>query len=548
MTEPDYILPVGSSKVFKQMSYPAHASSPGIFANPTQKRRYMFRAAAMTVATGASVPLLTLGSTSTPSSSFMLPAGACNQQTHVDSARGASLSAVVPTSGTAGGTPGSDTDRNFGWWVQQRFSLIAVLGLSSCAVRGVRSARRQAPPSTERAWHSRVTAAAVAVAAQAVVSVDDGAQDDDEAAWESFSSWITARGGDVRSVRLGRTNGIRGLIAERDIAAKEPIIEIPLNAAIRLSGKQEGMDPSKPALKLLELLSSDGAEALKPYTSLIPPAGSPDLATMPDFFTPEELDSLQCPPVASKTQKRRQLIATRAAENGVKAQDLTWALCTVAQRSFTVDSPLDGLLRLLLPGIDLFNHDIDATNGLKVRWNMHGVFDGLFKVVASKPIKKGQEVCISYGGSPYREEGCGGECHGDIAWTNEQYLQRYGFVDESIGSLMVDGKWLVSDDAAAVRQALEQTTQDEDEELLKDDGLNPASRTALNFRLHLKRALAAQRAVEAVEAKKPVEEKKEEKAPNTQQEAADTASPCDHVAPAVPPASGSEVGVEAVVA
>jgi len=70
----------------------------------------------------------------------------------------------------------------------------------------------------------------------------------------------------------------------------------------------------------------------------------------------------------------------------------------------------------------------------------------------------------------------------------------------------------------------------------------------LNFRLHLKRALAAQRAVEAVEAKKPVEEKKEEKAPNTQQEAADTASPCDHVAPAVPPASGSEVGVEAVVA
>jgi len=254
-------------------------------------------------------------------------------------------------------------------------------------------------------------------------------------------------------------------------------------------------DPSLAALTLLRLYQEEGSENA-PYFDLIPGTGSEEMATMPDFFTQEELDLLQHP-CAEKAKKRKQLCRDRAAEHGLKAEDVTWALCTVAQRSFTVLSPIDGVLRLLLPGIDMLNHDADSLHSFKVRWNIHGVFEGTFKVVAGSAVKKGEEVRICYGGSPHRPDGCGGDCVGDVAWTNDQYLQRYGFVDTSIGSTMVDGRFLNSDKGELVREALAQTTSKEDEALLKDSSLSVAARTAIGFRLHLKRALVAQKLAQA---------------------------------------------------
>lgn len=352
-----------------------------------------------------------------------------------------------------------------------------------------------------RAWTSRrrpACAVRQAVAASlASAAVAELSEDEETASWERFSAWLAQRGANLEAVRIGKHDGMRGLFATRDIAAGESIIELPLGACIELADARTADDLCAPAITLLGLRKADQGE-LEPYFRLLPSRDSKEMATMPDFFTDKELQMLQCPPVAEKTRRRQQLCAQRATEQGLDTQGVTWALCTSVQRSFTVLSPIDGLLRLLLPGIDLINHDADALHSFKVRWQLSdGPVDALFKVVAGSAVKKGEEVRICYGGSPYRPDGCGGDCHGDIAWTNANYLQRYGFIDESIGTTMVDGKWLVTDAAAPVREALSETTVEADEALLASSNLSPAARVAVSLRRHLKRALAAQRAAEA---------------------------------------------------
>uniref|UniRef100_A0A7S4RQZ3 SET domain-containing protein n=1 Tax=Alexandrium monilatum TaxID=311494 RepID=A0A7S4RQZ3_9DINO len=334
---------------------------------------------------------------------------------------------------------------------------------------------------------------------------------EDEALWEKFSSWLSARGGNCSAVAMGRPNGLRGVIALRDIEEGESIIEVPLEAVVRLCDPSEEKDPSVSALEMLRLYRAGGE--LQPYLDLVPSPGSQDFAGVPDFMSDEELEMLQCPPAAEKTRRRKELCATRAAEHGVPPEDLQWALCTVTMRSFTVLSPMENVLRVLLPGIDLLNHDADTSHKFKVLWTLNPEYDGLFKVVAGGSIKKGEEIRICYGGNPYRTEGCGGDCVGDMAWTNEQYLQRYGFIDTSVGTTIVDGRWLVSEAAAPVCEALERTGAEEDDALLAGDALSPGARAAVGFRRHLKRALVAQREVQAARAaagQEPEEEKASE--------------------------------------
>merc|ERR1712061_732074 len=70
---------------------------------------------------------------------------------------------------------------------------------------------------------------------------------------------------------------------------------------------------------------------------------------------------------------------------------------------------------------------------------------------------------------------------------------------------MVDGRWLTSDAAAPVREALLQTSVEEDEAMLGDESLSVAARAAIGFRAHMKRALVA-----GQEAKKMMEKSGDE--------------------------------------
>lgn len=314
------------------------------------------------------------------------------------------------------------------------------------------------------------------------------------------------------------------MVAARDLAEGESIIEIPIEASVDITDPKAEKDPSAIALHFLKLYR-ENPEELQPYFDMLPLPQSDDMETMPDFFSDEELQLLQCPPVVQKTQLRRELCTRRAAEVELPEEEVRWALCTVAQRAFSVMSPVDGLLRLMLPGIDMINHDAHAPHRMKVRWNLESYVTAVFTVIAGSPIKKGEEIRICYGGSPFRPDGCGGDCTGDIALTNVQYLQRYGFVDQCFGTTMVDGKWLVSDEAAGIPEALAQTSLQEDEAMLAAENTSAAVRTAVRFRAHLKRALGAQReadarAASAQEAKSEAEKAADEAAQKREEEEA----------------------------
>ncbi|CAK9027390.1 unnamed protein product [Durusdinium trenchii] len=325
--------------------------------------------------------------------------------------------------------------------------------------------------------------------------------------WELFSEWMRARGAKMEKVKIADVNGMRGLVATQDIAENESIVEVPLGASIDISDPTNEKDPSLNALALLRLLEDPD---LAPYVELLPGRDSPDILRMPDFYSEEELQMLQCPEVIQKTLRRRELCARRAQESSLQEGSVKWALCTVAQRAFSLVSPIDGLLRLMLPGIDLFNHDAHALHTMKVRWNLDGYVDAVFKVIAGSPIKKGEEVRICYGGSPFRPDGCGGDCVGDLALTNAQYLMRYGFVDGCMGTTMVDGKWLVKDESESIRESLAKTTVQEDDELLSSS-LPLSAQTALEFRRHLKVALKAQQEADALAAKAEAAKSEEQK-------------------------------------
>lgn len=338
--------------------------------------------------------------------------------------------------------------------------------------------------------------------------IEEAGTESKEERWQRFSDWMAARGANMEKVKIANVNGMRGLVAAQDIAENESIVEIPLGASIDITDPRNDKDPSLNALALLRLL--DDAD-LAPYMDLLPGRDSSDIMRMPDFYSDEELQMLQCPEVIEKTRRRRELCAHAASESSLETDSVKWALCTVAQRAFLLVSPIDGLLRLLLPGIDLFNHDAHALHTMKVRWNLEGYVDAVFKVIAGSPIKKGEEIRICYGGSPFRPDGCGGDCIGDMALTNAQYLMRYGFVDDCMGTTMVDGKWLVKTDAERIRESLVETTVAEDDQLLSDSSLPLSAQTAVEFRRHLKIALKAQQEADAMAAKAEAAKSEEQK-------------------------------------
>lgn len=338
-----------------------------------------------------------------------------------------------------------------------------------------------------RTFHKVAKCRVVLQAADAAPAGAAAAGCDDKSAWEDFASWLTKCGGDVGAVTMASPNGIRGLVAQRQIEKGETLLAVPLRVAIELADQTTEADPSAAALTLLQTYGGE-AETMRPYLELIPRLGSPDLATVPDFFNAEELEMLQCPSVQEKTRRRSELCANRASQHGLSVEEVKWALCTVAMRSFTVLTPVQGLKRLLLPGMDLFNHAAGAPHNFRVRWTPQddGTYEGLFKFVAAASMAEGEEVRIDYGRD------------GAAAFSNQQYLQRYGFVDESVSATVADRAWLASEDASSTREALDQTTVEEDAVLLTEGRLSPGACMAVRFRLQLKRAALSQHEQEKV--------------------------------------------------
>ena len=304
----------------------------------------------------------------------------------------------------------------------------------------------------------------------------------------------------LHKVAVADFDGLRGVMALEDIAPGEEIVAIPARFALDLG--TSSTDPLAAAEKLCVERIADQYTLERPaYFAVLPPPGSPDLCT-PEFFDEAELAELQqWPLLLEAAQRRRAAVeASYLATDKAEAAALLWAQWAVLSRVLTVAGPDGRGHKLLIPFMDLFNHDRGSAHVLT------GRSDGLLKVVAGAPIAEGEQVCISYG---------------DASTSNAELLDQYGFVDTSPEMLVPDQALLrhYSYTTAPYRQppfnthlfislatppfislqellrrhpeavaALSASSVAEDEALLEDGGLSPHARLAVLLRLQLKRA------------------------------------------------------------
>jgi len=295
-------------------------------------------------------------------------------------------------------------------------------------------------------------------------------------AYDALSEWLTAQGANLQRVAIADFGGLRGVMATQELAAGDEIISIPGKCAVDLGS--QGEDPIPAALQLLQALHSDAERGRRTaYWELLPPPYSPDLCT-PDFFSEKELQMLQWPPLVREVRHRsaqlRKILGDRAptgdtdveelAVAGGRLRELRWATWLVLSRVLTVRGPDAKGHKLLIPFIDMFNHRSSS------RHYLTGRTDGALRVVAGARVAAGEQIFIVYGTE---------------ATSNAELLGHYGFVDPS--AHVADRRLLEAHPEA--QAALSMSTMEEDEELLRAEGLPAHEQLALRFRLSLKQTL-----------------------------------------------------------
>ena len=155
------------------------------------------------------------------------------------------------------------------------------------------------------------------------------------------------------------------------------------------------------------------AEIWEEYKVLLPSQGSPDVLGSCDFWSEEDLAALHLPHVLSETAARKSQISDYAAFSDTPEADLAHGAWLVTSRCLTVEGEQDSAERkkLLIPFLDMCNHDRRSPHILTGR----AAPGGVLKVLAGKDVKKGEQICIRYGG--------GGE-------GNDRFIQDYGFIDD----------------------------------------------------------------------------------------------------------------------
>jgi hypothetical protein len=298
-------------------------------------------------------------------------------------------------------------------------------------------------------------------------------------------------------------NKIRGAVALKDMKQGDDIINIPYELAINLG--PQGQDPTVPAVHLLrsycECHNDSTTQGPLAYYKMLPTFQSTDCRGSTDFFSDAALNALQSPLIVEETLQRRELTRQRfetdiAAANSnfpswidgspVTLEHLAWAVWIITSRVLTVQGDDGQSYRLLIPYLDMCNHDRASKHVLTGR----ACTGGQLKVVAGSTVKAGTQVTIAYG----------------VA-GNDRFVQDYGFLDRStpegfrlvaqqlLGKVRIrEGKFMnkliPEEERDRTLQRLRESTTEQDEELLRTES-DPQIRLAIEYRLGLKQALSA---------------------------------------------------------
>lgn len=242
--------------------------------------------------------------------------------------------------------------------------------------------------------------------------------------------WLQENGGVVNGVEVGQVTGDspRGLVATRTLDVGEVVLAVPLHCALNLG---QNMSAAQAAPLLLRE-KHRAKSRLREYIMSLPRVG--DLHTQ-ETLLDSEVALLQSPILRELVERRRahtHEMWMRTTDGGLPAeffsgaavplQEFRWATAIVHSR--WLPGKKDGKdIRMLVPGVDMANHDTAAPQNLRLQ-------DGMYELVIESTVQMGQEVRMNYG-SHIR---------------NDQAAMRFGFLlpDEPPALFEVDRPQVVA--------------------------------------------------------------------------------------------------------
>jgi SET domain len=217
--------------------------------------------------------------------------------------------------------------------------------------------------------------------------------------------------------------GMRGLYATKNFSKDKVICKIPSDLALAMSDPAAAGDDASTiahgGANFLTFYKNDpvAADQWAFYLNCLPSV----IAKTPDFFTDDELDLLEFPRLVAAAKRRQREIKEVAQKTGIDETELQWATALVSSRAFPIavaeadDSQLDAgdialddrgqvitkagerkFIRVLVPYIDMANHRSGQPNA---KWTLIDPEkdDAWFALTATRNIKAGKEITISYG-------------------------------------------------------------------------------------------------------------------------------------------------------
>ncbi|KAL3944478.1 MAG: hypothetical protein SGBAC_001455 [Bacillariaceae sp.] len=216
-------------------------------------------------------------------------------------------------------------------------------------------------------------------------------------------------------------NGLRGVFAKKSIEEGEYICAIPFVSTILVDetfveSKENGSDllsanKVEHSIKLHKIMETE-AEKWSDYFGCLPRTVQDDnFDTTPDFWSDEDIQSLEIPKLVESVLQRKQGIQKASEETGIDLQQLQLAAWLVQSRAFTTLKKVatldpdnldnltkEGLLQrtVLIPFIDFINHSSTPNAEMQVV-ETKAYDESLYALVAKRKIAKGKEVRIRYG-------------------------------------------------------------------------------------------------------------------------------------------------------
>ena len=268
----------------------------------------------------------------------------------------------------------------------------------------------------------------------------------------------------------------RGLFCGGEpIQAGEYILAIPLISSLTISDSLHNAvhtystnEDVQEAMNFLTTYAND--PHWEPYLNCLPRTNDSNFDATPDFWEPEIVMELQIPSMINDCLERQREITTVAETTNIDPAELKWATWIVRSRRFTTvqfvsqnGGATSHLRRMLVPFVDMVNHDIDPNAEVEALLIPNADDESMHAVVATRDIEPGEQVTIGYN---------------DGMATCLDLFERYGFwltdnpADDLIDWERVNPQW--------------STTLEEDEHLLASL-LDGPLRTAVSLRVHLKR-------------------------------------------------------------